>query len=497
VALVLGALLPLAFAPYSLWPLAILIPALILALVDRAHTMRGVFYIGLAFGLGYFGFGVYWIYNSLHDFGMAPPVVAGGITGLLIIVLALFPALTLAFWHYSKRRFGDLSIWLLPLYWFGMEWLKGWFATGLPWLSLGYSQTGSPLAGFAPLVGVYGIGLLCMCMAVALFLLLRDKRYPLLAVLLLIPFSGWLLQQQEWTEAQQNSLKVTMVQGNIPQEVKWRYEQRQNIFNTYWRETSQHWDSDLIVWPETALPGQSEELEQSVLQPLQQAAIENDSTLVTGLVVSDSENNRYYNSVAMLGSARGYYHKRHLVLFGEYYPMRWLLDLFSGLISIPYSDLTPGPADQPLMRVNGSTLGISICFEDVFSRDILLDFPEANLLINVSNDAWFGNSTAPHQHMQIAQMRALETERVMIRSTNTGVSAFIDHKGRVISQSRQFATESITETVQGRSGVTPFFYFGRIQGLIAVFIIVTSLILSSRIGKRIPMKRSLKSHKNK
>jgi len=497
VALVLGALLALAFAPYSLWPLAILIPALMLALVDRAHTMRGVFYIGLAFGLGYFGFGVYWIYNSLHDFGMAPPVVAGGITGLLIIVLALFPALTLASWHCSMRRFGELSLWLLPLYWFGMEWLKGWFATGLPWLSLGYSQTGSPLAGFAPLVGVYGIGLLCMCMAVALFLLLRDKRYPLLAVLLLVPLAGWLLQQQEWTEAQQNSLKVTMVQGNIPQEVKWRYEQRQNIFNTYWRETKQHWDSDLIVWPETALPGQSEELEQSVLRPLQQAAIENDSTLITGLVASDSENNRYYNSVAMLGSTRGYYHKRHLVLFGEYYPMRWLLDLFSGLISIPYSDLTPGPVDQPLMRVDGSTLGVSICFEDVFSRDILLDFPEANLLINVSNDAWFGNSTAPHQHLQIAQMRALETERVMIRSTNTGVSAFIDHKGRVISQSRQFATESITETVRGRSGVTPFFYFARIQGLIAVFIIVTSLILWPRIGNRIPMIRNLKSNKNK
>ena len=192
-----------------------------------------------------------------------------------------------------------------------------------------------------------------------------------------------------------------------------------------------------------------------MLQPLQQAAIENDSTLVTGLVVSDSENNHYYNSVVMLGSEREFYHKRHLVLFGEYYPMRWLLDLFSGLISIPYSDLTPGPVDQPLMRVNGSTLGVSICFEDVFSREVLRAFPEANLLVNVSNDAWFGNSTAPHQHMQIAQMRALETERVMIRSTNTGVSAFIDHKGRVIKQSEQFMTQSIVAEVQGRTGATP------------------------------------------
>ena len=411
---------------------------------------------------------------------MAPPLVAGGITGLLVIVLALFPALVFAFWYRSKQRFGEISLWLLPLYWFGMEWLKGWFATGLPWLSLGYSQTGSPLAGFAPLVGVYGIGALCMLMAVALFLLLRDKRYPLLAVLLLIPLAGWGLQQVEWTQAGQKSLKVTMVQGNIPQEVKWRHDQRQHIFNTYWRETSQHWDSDLIVWPETALPGQSDKIEQSVLQPMQQAALENNTALMTGLVVSEGESNRYYNSVVVLGSERSYYHKRHLVMFGEYYPMRWMLDLFRGLISIPYSDLSAGPREQPPMRVDGSTLGVSICFEDVFSREILRAFPEANLLVNLSNDAWFGNSTAPHQHLQIAQMRAQETERVVIRSTNTGVSAFIDHKGRVIAQTRQFATESITEVLQGRSGVTPFYYFGRLQGWLAVLPFVVVVLLSRR-----------------
>jgi apolipoprotein N-acyltransferase len=354
----------------------------------------------------------------------------------------------------------------------------------MPWLSLGYSQTDSPLAGFAPLIGVYGIGALCVLMAVALFLLLRDRRYSMLAILLLVPLAGWLLLQLEWTEAQQKSLRVTMVQGNIPQEVKWQYDQRQNIFNTYWRETSQHWDSDLIVWPETALPGRSDELEQSVLQPMQQAAIENGATLVTGLVVSESDSDRYYNSVIMLGAERGYYHKRHLVLFGEYYPMRWLLDLFTGLINIPYSDLTAGPREQPLMQVDGNKLGVSICFEDVFSREILRALPEASLLVNVSNDAWFGNSSAPHQHLQIAQMRAQETERVMIRSTNTGVSAFIDHKGRVLSQTRQFETESITEMVQGRKGVTPFYYFAKLQGFLAVFILVIILLVSFFKGRR-------------
>ncbi len=330
----------------------------------------------------------------------------------------------------------------------------------------------------APLIGVYGIGALCLVMAVALYRVERERRYPLLAVALLIPLGGALLQQIEWTPAMPRPLKVTMVQGNIPQEVKWRYDQRQNIFNTYWRETSQNWDSDLIVWPETALPGHSEELEVPVLQPLEQAAIEQQSALLTGLVVS--ENSRYYNSVALLGHERGYYHKRHLVLFGEYYPMRWLLDFFSDLISIPYSDLTPGPREQPLLEVDGNKLGISICFEDVFSRDIMLALPEASLLVNLSNDAWFGNSTAPHQHLQIAQMRALETERVMIRSTNTGVSAFVDHKGRVIDRIGQFVTASVSAELYGRRGKTPFYYFEKIQGLLSLLPFVALVWLMRR-----------------
>jgi apolipoprotein N-acyltransferase len=489
VALVLGSLLPLAFAPFSIWPLAIVLPALMLTVIQSSLSARNIFFAGWFFGIGYFGFGVYWVYNSLHDFGMAPPVVAGGITALLVVILALAPALAFNFWFYSKRHLGDISLWLLPLFWFSLEWVKGWILTGMPWLSLGYSQSNSPLSGFAPLIGVYGISALCMFMAVALFLLLRDKRYSMFAPLLLIPMAGFLLQQIDWTEPQAQTLKVTMVQGNIPQAVKWRRDQRQNIFNTYWRETSQHWDSDLIIWPETALPGHSEEIEQSVLQPMQETAIEQGATIVSGLVVSNKENNSFYNSAILLNHARSVYHKRHLVMFGEYYPMRGLLDFLRSWINIPYSDLTPGPLEQELMQVNGSILGMSICFEDVFSRDILLSLPAANLLVNLSNDAWFGNSTAPHQHMQIAQMRSQETGRVMMRATNTGVTAFIDHKGRIIAQSEQFKTQSISEEVQGRSGTTPFYYFAMIQGELAILLIIGALLISSPVGWKIRIKK--------
>jgi apolipoprotein N-acyltransferase len=201
---------------------------------------------------------------------------------------------------------------------------------------------------------------------------------------------------------------------------------------------------------------------------MQRAAVENDTAIVTGLVVSDEASGRFYNSVMLLGEQRSVYHKRHLVLFGEYYPLRSLLDLLSGVISIPYSDLTPGPAEQPPMRVGELTLGMSICFEDVFSREILRALPQADLLVNLTNDAWFGNSSAPHQHLEIARMRALETGRVMLRAANTGVSAFIDHRGEVVAKSRQFVTESITGRVYGRTGTTPFFYFAGIQWLLAL-----------------------------
>jgi len=478
--LILGALLALAFAPFFLWPLAILIPAALFWLNREEDTLRRLFTSGWLFGIGYFGCGVYWIYNSLHDYGMASPLVAGGITALMVVYLALTPGLILICWRLAQTYLGQSAIWLLPLLWFGLEWVKGWFGTGMPWLSLGYSQTPAPLAGFAPLIGVYGIGALCILMSVVLVMVLSERRYPLLALLIAVPLTGYGLQQVDWTEAMEEPLKVTMVQGNIPQQLKWRRDQRANIFNTYLRETSQHLDSDLIIWPETALPGTSQQIRDSLLPALQAAALQQDAAVLSGLLYADVGQQRFHNSVMQFGKQQGLYHKRHLVMFGEYYPMRWLLDFLSGLINIPYSDLAAGPEEQALMQVDGYQLGVSICFEDVFSRDVLLALPQANLLVNVSNDAWFGNSTAPHQHMQIAQMRSLESERVMMRATNTGISAFIDHKGKVLAVSEQFVTQSITRVVQGRSGATPFYYFAKVQWLFALLPLALLLLAIRR-----------------
>ena len=476
----LGALMPVAFAPLSIWPLGILLPALLILLADTQCSLRRVFAIGWLFGLGYFSFGVYWLYNSLHDFGNASPAMAAALTALMIVCISLFPAMILGSWKLSQRFLGQSSIWLLPPLWFAFEWFKGWFLTGFPWLSLGYSQIDSPLSGIAPLIGVYGISALCVLLAIALMRVLINREYRYISLLVLIPGLAVSIQDIDWTEPQSTPLKVTIVQGNIPQEIKWQYDQRQNIFDIYWRETNQNWASDLIVWPETAIPGHSEGIQQSVLIPMAIAATQQNSAILTGVVVSETEKNIFYNSMLLLGSSQGAYHKRHLVMFGEYYPLRWLLDFMRSYIDIPYSDLTPGSQEQPMMSVNETRLGVSICFENVFSRDILNALPEANLLVNASNDAWFGDSLAPHQHLQIAQMRALESGRPMVRSTNTGISAFIDYRGRIIESTEQFKTQSITRDMVGRTGVTPFYYFAKVQGILAALILLALLIFVFR-----------------
>ncbi|MFT5221592.1 MAG: apolipoprotein N-acyltransferase [Planctomycetota bacterium] len=483
VALALGSLLPLAFAPYDFWPLAIIIPVFFIWKIDKVSSLKRVFWLAWTFGLGYFGFGVYWIYNSLHDFGMAPPPVAAAITALLIAVLASFPAATMLGYRYVSRQIGARAIWLLPLLWFSFEWFRGWVLTGLPWLSIGYAHIDSPLSGYASVIGVYGVGAASLYLSVALLRVIRNRSYVCLLPVLIIPIVGYFLGQIEWTRALPQGIKVTMVQGNIPQELKWRYEERNNIINAYWRESSRHFDSDLIVWPETALPGQESQIDASILQPIERVLANQSVQLLTGIVVDDKVTGNVYNSMMLLGLARQYYHKRHLVIFGEYYPLRWLLDSLRNWINIPYSDLTAGPDEQPIMTVGDTVLGVSICFEDVFSRDILLALPAANLLVNASNDAWFGDSSAPHQHLQMAQMRSLETQRPMARSTNTGVSAFIDHEGRILEQTDQFRAQSITRTIQGREGLTPFYYFAQIQPWLALAFIAFILSAAFRRGR--------------
>jgi len=478
IALVLGALMPLAFAPFNFWWVSVFAVSGLIFLWQFEQTKQQIFIIGLLFGLGYFGLGLYWVYFSLHDFGNAAVPVAVAITALLIMWQACYiGVLGLVFHQFNTRYSPRLALLLMPLLWFSMEWLKGIVITGLPWLSLGYPHINSPLSIYAPWLGVYGVGAISMLMSLVLVIVLKrcfkeNLSLIIIAVftLLLLPF----LAPIEQTSPLSKSLKITQIQGNIAQEIKWQRDKRQHILDVYWDQTKRYWDSDLIVWPETAIPGRSEMIEESVLLPMSMIAAENETNLLFGVIVSDLAKSQYYNSMLMVGEHQGLYHKRHLVPFGEYMPMRWLLEFMNQFIQIPMSDMRAGGLDQPLMEINDVKLGVSICYEDVFSRDINRDLPDANILINTSNDAWFGDSLAPHQHLQIAQMRALETGRPMVRSTNTGISAFIDHKGKITQQTDQFKVQAITADVVGRTGETMFVTIQPYQWIIvlAMFLVL-------------------------
>ncbi len=487
-ALLAGSLMPLAFAPFLLWPLALLLPAFLIVLWQRAQGPGRAFLLGWLFGLGWFGFGVYWLYNSLHDFGNAPPLVAGALTGLMTVTLAAFVGALLALLHrLRERRSARLALWLLPPGWFAMEWAKGWVLTGFPWLSLGYAQTESPLAGFAPLLGVYGIGALTILAAI-LLLWLPKRPAAALAGLLLLFGTGYALQSVEWTRPAGQPLGVVMVQGNIPQEMRWRPESRRQIIESYRRESEPWWGRvDLILWPEAAIPGWARDLRQSLLDPLARRAGESGSALLTGILVREQGGHGYYNSMLLLDGAREQvYHKRHLVPFGEYFPFRGLIGFLDDYIDIPMSDMTPGPPEQPLLSVRDTPIGMSICYEDVFSRDVNRDLPRARLLVNTSNDAWFGDSLAPHQHLQIARMRAMETGRPLLRSSNTGPTAFIDHRGKIASDTTGlFERAVLSGEIQPREGATPFLAFARVQPWLAAVILFVLGGMAIRHGRSI------------
>jgi apolipoprotein N-acyltransferase len=260
----------------------------------------------------------------------------------------------------------------------------------------------------------------------------------------------------DWTQPTGDPIKTAIIQGNIPQQIKWEPEQLVNTLVLYQKMTERHWDADLIVWPENALPAFYHQLNEFYLTPLAQQARDHHSDIVLGLPVMDDDGQSYYNSMLSIGqSEEGLYHKQHLVPFGDYVPFEWLRGLIA-FFNLPMSSFVPGPAEQPLLEAAGHRLGISICYEDVFSTEVLQTLPEASLLVNATNNAWYGDSLAPHQHLQISRSRALETGRPLVRATTNGISAFVDFKGRILAQTPQFEQASLTQTIQPRQGKTPY-----------------------------------------
>lgn len=467
-AFALGLLSVLAFAPVGAFPLIFVTLGGLFALLERAtpaHQARPGAALGGAFGIGLFIGGVSWVYVSLSTFGGMPALVAGLSTLAFCVFLALFPALAGAIY----TRFAPQTPWRRGLFfaalWTLSEWLRGWGLTGFPWLASGYAQTPpSPLAGFAPIIGVYGLSFLSAGLgALALIALSTGKtanarrvRLPALLAIITTLSAGALLRQHPWTEATGPAISVSLLQGNIPQEIKWRPEWFNESLRTYYQLAEAH-PAQLTVLPETAVPAFLEQLPAGYIEALQGLALRENGELILGVATGNAST--YANSavaVGAYGSQR--YHKSHLVPFGEYIlpGFRWLMDM----AQIPMSEFTPGAARQAPIQVGPLKLALNICYEDAFGEEIIRALPEAHLLVNLSNVAWFGDSLAPPQHLQIARMRALESGRMMLRATNTGMTAIIGPDGELISRLPAFTRGALQGEVRGYQGATPFVRWG-------------------------------------
>ena len=461
VVLLAGGLLPLSFAPFHYYPVAI-ISLVLLFVCWSSVTAKRAAILGFLFGLGFFGVGVSWIYVAIHDFGQSGIFLASLLTTLFAGFLSLYLAgLGWLIRRFSSEHFSTADyLLLLPAAWLIFEWFKGWFLTGFPWLELGVGQIDGPLSGYTPVIGVLGVSLLTVLSAGLLTLAVTKKRAWPIVLFILIWSSGQLLKSQEWTQAVDQPIKATIIQGNVPQQLKWDRDQLFKTLALYQARTEEHWDSDLIIWPENAITVFYHQAKDFFLEPLTQLAIENDTEILIGMPVLNEEKDEYYNSMVLLGKQEGFYYKRHLVPFGEYIPFEWLRGLIA-FFDLPMSSFRPGPAPEQLMKVADQSIGISICYEDVFSTEVMASLPEARLLVNASNNAWYGDSFAPQQHLQIAQNRALEMGRPTLRATTNGISALIDYKGRLTEQTAQFKQDVITVEVQPREGATPYVKWGQ------------------------------------
>ena len=454
-----GTTLAGAFAPYGFYPLAVVSMAVLFALWRNVTPARGAA-LGGCYGIGMFGHGVWWVQVSIHQFGLPLYAFSISMTVLFVLMLALFIALA----GYTIARFPVRSetlrlLVVMPAVWVAGEWLRGWLFTGFPWLLLGYSQTDSWLAGFAPVFGVHGVSLAVVMLAACLVLVWSERRARAGLAMLVIAGGGWGSAQITWTAPEGESRAVALVQGAVPQAIKWRGEFRAHSLELYEALSAPHWGRDLVLWPETAVPAFPDEIPDTLVR-LGKLASRYGTALLVGIPTGDRHTGPYFNSVVLLNTDHQRYDKHHLVPFGEYLPFdRWLRPVLN-FLTIPMSSFSPGPSMQMPLRYGALRLGVSICYEDAYASEIIKSLPLANLLVNVSDDAWFGDTIAPHQHLQISRMRALEAGRYLLRATNTGISAIINERGKVIARSPQFESFVLTGHAVARTGATPFVRWG-------------------------------------
>jgi apolipoprotein N-acyltransferase len=497
IAFIAGAIGVLGFSPFYAWPCVIISIAILFALWREAHSAKHAALIGFAWGLGLFLFGVSWLYVAIHVYGNMPAPLAGLAIFLFCCYLSLYPMFAGAL-IYKLRKDNSQTITLLiimPASFVAFEYLRGWIVTGFPWLIAGYSQTpggviAAPLSGYAPVFGMFGITWLLALTAGALVLLVAERKalsarikIALPAITAIIWLGGFGLQTISWSAPSGAPLSVALLQGNIAQDLKWREDELANSLFNY-QELALKSTAKLIVLPETATPTFFHELPPDYLTSLKLHAQSNGGDVIIGAPYSGQSNPNsllpIFNSAISMGiSPSQRYSKDHLVAFGEFIP-----PLFSWVyqwLSVPLSGFTRGGTEQASMRLSNHLIAINICYEDAFGSEVARPLPDAELLVNMSNMAWYGRSLAADQHVQFSQMRAMETSRWMLRSTNTGVTAAVNERGEIVKALPQFTRGVLDIDAVPRQGATPYVRWRDAPVLILlVVILVAAAILKTK-----------------
>lgn len=485
-AILAGAGLTLAFAPFHLFLLAVISPAILLFLWSREKPARA-FLTGFLYGIGHFATGIYWVYISVHIHGNTNVFLALLITALFVALLALFPALT---GYLLNRTFpvnnAKKLLFGFPFLWVLFEWIRSWLFTGFPWLLLGNSQIYSPLKGYGPIVSVYGISLLvlvCSGLLVNFYLQRAKWRAAFLNIIVLfgIGFTGSALSFVSWTYSSGTPMQVALVQGNIEQSVKWEPGHVQFSLDRYTELTEPYWNTELIVWPESAVPVPFH-VASEFLNAVTDITKKTNATLITGIPIKASQSG-YYNAMITLGAGTGTYYKYRLVPFGEFIPFKNSLGKLLDLLEVPMSDFIQGPVTPQPINVNGKKIAAFICYEIAYPEQVRLFDQSVDLILTISNDGWFGRSIAQAQHLEIAQMRALEMGRPILFAGNDGITAIIDHKGQIQSQVPPFEAAVLIDKIQPMQGQTPWQRMG-MGILLAIFFILLLTFQCNKMRQR-------------
>lgn len=504
ISLLAGGIGVFAYAPFAFWPAAFFSYIILLWLI-AGRSKKQAALLGFFWAVGYFSAGIHWVYISIRQYGELPAPLVVIILALLVTYLSLYPLLFALLTRQLNRYAPPYSLVqlaiLTPVLWQCTEFLRGTVLGGFGWLQFGYSQLGGPLQGMFPLLGSDGVTLLFTSLVgLSLYLIkqLIAKNYRTVlasgATLVISVSISLGLNTWPWvTPDLSRPANITLLQGNIPQSLRWNEQQLETTLTTYTRLTQPYLQpNQIVIWPEAAITD-FETRQQPFLQALDERARQSASSVAIGLIDLRPATDHYqvFNTLIVLGDQQAYhypttnrYEKHHLVPFGEYTPLQSVLAPLAELLSIPMSSMTPGPVKQAPLVMQGFKFTTAICYEIILPSLVLANFtPDTDFLLTVSNDAWFGNSIGPKQHLQMARARALEFGRPLLRSTNNGITAVIDERGQIMQQLPQFEEASLAVTLAPTTGLTPFAYWGHTPYYL---LMVLSLVITfvRRTGRR-------------